>query len=58
LDLLKPLKPTAAVAEAYTVIRKDVPFADKDRVFSKDINAIREMIVNHKLDSVLKGLEF
>jgi histidine ammonia-lyase len=44
LDLLKPLKPAGSVLEAYNEIRKGVPFAEEDRVFSDDIEAIRNMI--------------
>jgi histidine ammonia-lyase len=49
LDLLKPLNPGAAVKAAYDVIRQDVPFAAKDRVFSRDIEAIKKMIRANKL---------
>ncbi|MFN8847814.1 MAG: histidine ammonia-lyase [Bdellovibrionales bacterium] len=44
LDLLKPLKPTAGVERAYQVIRSQVPFAEKDRIFSFDQRLIRELI--------------
>lgn len=43
LDLIKPLKPTAGVAVAYTEIRKEVPFAEKDRIFSEDVLKIKSM---------------
>lgn len=62
LDLLKPLKPGAAVAAAYDVIRKEVPFAETDRVFSDDIEAIKNMIRSGKLTSAIEssvgGLEW
>jgi histidine ammonia-lyase len=54
LDLLKPLKPAASVKACYDVIRKKVPYAEKDRVFAKDIQAIREMIND---GSLLKTME-
>lgn len=44
LDLLKPLKPAAGVMRAYSVIRSQVPYADKDRVFAFDQRLIRDMI--------------
>lgn len=44
LDLLKPLKPSGAVAKAHELIRSKVPFAEVDRVFANDIAAIRELI--------------
>jgi histidine ammonia-lyase len=55
LDLLKPLKPSGAVAAAYQVIRGSVPFAETDRVFAKDIEAIRNLIRNGELLSAVQG---
>ena len=54
LDLLKPLTPSSAVQGAYKVIREKVPFAEQDRVFADDIQAIREMI---KQDSFTKMMQ-
>ncbi|MEZ0391120.1 MAG: histidine ammonia-lyase [Pseudobdellovibrionaceae bacterium] len=62
LDLLKPLRPSSAVLSAYEKIREKVPFAAKDRVFSKDINQIRQMIQAEEISSALQksvgSLEF
>lgn len=44
LDLLKPLKPAAAVESCYDLIRSQVPFAETDRIFAKDVEKIRNMI--------------
>jgi histidine ammonia-lyase len=44
LDMLKPLKASGAVDQALQLIRTKVPFAEEDRVFAKDIEAIRELI--------------
>ena len=44
LDLLKPLKPAHGVLAAYDAIRKVVPFALEDRVFSEDIKKIAQLI--------------
>jgi histidine ammonia-lyase len=44
LDMLKPLEPSAAVKVALDEIRKEVPFAQTDRVFSDDILKIQQMI--------------
>ena len=44
LDMLKPLKATASVSKALQKIREVVPFAEEDRVFAKDILAIRDLI--------------
>ena len=53
LDLLKPLKPQAAVKEAFTEIRKQIPFAEKDRVFSKDVEKIKKTIQDNILCDVI-----
>ncbi len=49
LDLLAPLQPNAAVKAAFEHIRKTVPFAKEDRVFSKDVEAIKGMMVRGEL---------
>jgi histidine ammonia-lyase len=54
LDLLKPLKPSAGVLAAYNFIRKEVPFAQEDRIFSNDIKKIAEKISD---SSLLKAVE-
>lgn len=46
LDLLAPLKPSGGVLAAYETIRKVVPFAKEDRIFSNDVEAIRELMSN------------
>lgn len=54
LDMIKPLRPTAGVLEAYNHIRTVVPYADVDRVFAKDTKAILGMIQSR---SLLKAVE-
>lgn len=49
LDLLRPLEPAGAVKAAYDVVRQEVPFAETDRVFSRDIEAIKGMIRDERL---------
>lgn len=44
LDLLKPLEPSGAVKAAHMLVREVAPFAKEDRVFAKDISAIKEQI--------------
>lgn len=44
LDLLKPLEAAGAVKPVHDLIRTKVPFAKVDRVFSQDIETIRQMI--------------
>jgi len=55
LDLLKPLRPAATVEAIYNRIRKDVPFAQEDRVFANDIRRIRELIRSEELSQVLNS---
>jgi histidine ammonia-lyase len=54
LDLLKPLRPSGVVLAVYETIRKQVPFAEEDRVFAKDIAAIRAMIRSNALTEVVQ----
>lgn len=49
LDLLKPLEPAGAVLNAYDCVRKEVPFAEEDRVFAKDVAKITAMIRDGRL---------
>ena len=49
LDLLKPSEPSAGVKAAYDLIREHVPFAEEDRVFSKDVEKIKGLIRNGKI---------
>jgi histidine ammonia-lyase len=53
LDMLKPVKPSGTVAKVLACIRETVPFAKVDRVFSDDIYAIREIIRDGTLMSVV-----
>lgn len=54
IDMLKPLEPAGAIKAAHQVIREKVPFAAEDRVFSDDIEQIREMIRAEKLAQVIE----
>ncbi len=54
LDFLKPLKPTAGVQKVYEQIRNVVSFADQDRVFAKDIQAILQLIKTEKFLSEIE----
>lgn len=55
IDLLKPHKPAAAVLAVYEKVRSKVPYAEKDRVFSKDVQLIREMIQNDEIAGVIQA---
>jgi len=54
IDLLAPLKPAAAVKAAYDHIRKTVPFAKEDRIFSKDVAAIKAMMTSNELTDIIQ----
>jgi len=54
LDMLKPLRPDGVILDVLNFIRTGVPFAQKDRVFADDIEAIREMISNGSLNGSIK----
>lgn len=53
LDLIAPLKPAAAVKAVHEHIRKTVPFAKEDRIFSKDVEAIKAMMLSNELNTVI-----
>ncbi len=53
IDLLNPHKPAAAVLAAHEKIRQVIPYAAKDRVFSKDITKLRELIQSDQLVEVI-----
>jgi histidine ammonia-lyase len=53
LDMLKPLEPSGVIKEVLTFVRTKVPFAEKDRVFSDDIEAIRSMIAKREINQVI-----
>lgn len=49
LDLIAPLKSTAAVKAVHELIRTKVPFAKDDRIFSKDVAEILKLIQSGKI---------
>lgn len=49
LDMLKPLEPSSAVLSCLKEIRKEVPYAEKDRVFSDDVQKIQTMIHDDRI---------
>lgn len=49
LDMLSPLKPTAGVEAAFSCIRRQVPYAKEDRVFSKDVQRIHQLMTDGSL---------
>lgn len=55
LDLLRPLRPDGAIKVAYDLIRKDVAFAEEDRVFSIDIEKVRHLLSSGQLVSTVEA---
>ncbi len=55
IDLLKPHKPASAVRAVHEKIREKVPFAEHDRVFSRDVQAIRELISADEISKVVEA---
>lgn len=63
LDMLKDdngktLKSAGLVKEAHDLIRSQVPFAETDRIFHEDIEAIRDLIRSGRFVSLIDSLEF
>ena len=55
LGILSPLKASAAVQACYELILEEVPFAEIDRVFARDIQKIRQMIRSERLLQKIKS---
>jgi len=53
LDLRRPLKSSDEIEKIHSSIRKVVPFADTDRVFAHDINAIVSIINSNELTDII-----
>ena len=49
LDFLKPLKSGRGCEAAYQVVRAGIPFLDKDRVMTGDMDYAREIVLSGKL---------
>ena len=49
IDLLKPMKPSIATAEALKLLRSKVEFIYEDRWFGPDIEAARELIISRRM---------
>lgn len=50
LDILRPLKASPAVEKAHEVVRSRVPYAKVDRNFSVDIDSMRSIIREERLE--------
>ncbi|MEK6774635.1 MAG: histidine ammonia-lyase [Bdellovibrionota bacterium] len=53
IDLLRPLKSSPTIEAIHQHIRKTVPFAKEDRVFAKDIEAIKMLMLDGSLKKIL-----
>lgn len=49
LDFRRPLRSSAVIEHCHELVRAHVPFADKDRIFSKDIDKLAVLIKNGSL---------
>lgn len=56
LYLLRPLKSNQAIEAVYELIRKHVPPIEQDRVFSHDIENIKNLISNFELLDVVESV--
>lgn len=54
LDLIAPLAPAAAVGATHKLIRQHVPFAKEDRIFSKDVAKILELMNSNQIMAALE----
>jgi histidine ammonia-lyase len=56
LDLLAPLVPGKGVAAAHAAVRRVVPFMERDRVLSDDINAVDALVASGALRRAAEGV--
>lgn len=49
LDFRRPLRSSAVIERCHELVRSEVPFADKDRIFSHDINKLARLIKSEVL---------
>ncbi|HRN25839.1 MAG: histidine ammonia-lyase [Ignavibacteriaceae bacterium] len=49
MEFHKPLKPGTGSSIAYKIVRKSVPALENDRIIYKDIERVKEMILNNNL---------
>lgn len=46
LDFRRPLQSSAVLEHCHQLVRREVPFADKDRIFAHDINKLQQLIAS------------
>jgi histidine ammonia-lyase len=52
LNFRRPLQSTPVIEACHELVRQHVPFIKEDRVFAEDINALHQLIVSGKFQSV------
>ena len=55
IDFRRPLKSTPVLEEVHACVREIVTFADEDRIFSKDIDQLTELIRSRKIAKLIEG---
>lgn len=55
LDIVRPLKTTPVLEAVHALLRKDVPFAKKDRVFATDMKACSLMIESGRISKLVEA---
>lgn len=55
LDLLRPKKSSATIEAVHTHIRKTVPYAKEDRIFAKDIENVKKLMLDGSIIKVLSS---
>lgn len=53
VDFRRPLKSSAALEAVHDLVRTVVPFADKDRVFGRDIQALHRLIDGQQISACI-----
>ena len=56
VDVFTNMRPGEGTAAAYRTIRQTVPHLDKDRVLSKDIEAVRKLMRDGKIVDAVEGV--
>ncbi len=53
LEFRRPLRSTNPIEEIFQYVRETIPFADKDRIFSTDINKAKELLKTRKIVEIV-----
>ncbi len=56
IDFHEGLKTSAVLYSVYQQVRKDVPFLEKDRLLSPDINHMQQLVLSGQLNEFVGGL--